>query len=301
MSVDLLKSALEATDILILSSDETVRHLFENAGFRRIRTIRQNMEDALKIIMAGQCDVIILDDLFLEEKTLDFIRALRAGDYGENICLPIVILISDASQEIGLEAVHVGADDVVLKPLSVNDVNKRMRALLTRDLLYVVTESYVGPNRRSAERTNPKKDNLVSIPNAMRMKAEGHQETMAKISELMSDANRAINNISATLEGEVIQKLINEAIAHPDNFQPTLRKLRPLVKSFSQKLAHTDFEHIGDLCKLITEIVGEIRGPIDSKNTEILSLTSQALRLSFEDDKQSKDAAAEIIMLLKKR
>lgn len=301
MSQDLLQAALEATDILILSQDRTVRHLFENAGFRHINTIRKELEDALSVIQAGQCDVVILDDLFLQENTLDFIKQVRGGNYGENICLPIVILISDPSSELGMDAVNAGADDVVLKPLSVNDVNKRMKALLTRDLLYVVTAHYVGPNRRSASRTDPEKDNLVSIPNALRMKAEGYQETAAQISELMSDANRTIHNISAVLDGEIIRKLIDEAVQNPDDFQPALKRLRPLVQTFSQKVAQTDYKHIGDLCNLLTEIISEIKGPSDSKNNEILSLASQALHLSFENDSKSKAAAAEIIALLKKR
>lgn len=300
MSKDLLKASLQATDILILSRDNTVRHLFENAGFRRIRTVRQDLDEGLRIISDGQCDMVVLDDLFLEEKTLKFIQDVRSGKCGVNICLPIVILISDPTNELGRNAVHAGADDVVLKPLSVNDVNKRMSALLTRELLYVVTENYIGPNRRSPERTDPKKDNLVSIPNTMRMKAEGYRETEIQITELMSEANRAIQNISAALDGEIIQNLINEAIANPEEFQSILQKIRPLAAAFAQKVEQTDFKHIGDLCNLLTEIISEMEGPSDSKSTEILALVGQALQLSFKDDVQSKAAAAEIIALLKK-
>jgi len=300
MSKDLLKAALQATDILIISRDSTIRHLFENAGFRRIKTVRQDLDEALNVMLAGQCDLVVLDDLFLEEKTLDFIQEVRAGDHGVNICLPVVILISDPSEELARNAVGVGADDVVLKPLSVNDVNKRMTALLTRELLYVVTENYIGPNRRSPERTDPKKDNLVSIPNTMRMKAEGYRETEIQIAELMSEANRTIHNISAALDGEVIQKLINEAIANPKEFQTILKKIHPLAAAFAQKVEQTDFSHIGDLCNLLMDIISEMEGPSDSKHTEILALVSQALQLSFQDDVQSKAAAAEIIALLKK-
>lgn len=301
MSIELLKSSLEATNVLILSQDETVRHLFENAGFRHIQTIRQNFDRAVDVISSGECDIVILDDLFANIDIISFITKVRGSEYGDNFCLPVVVLISDVKDNLARDVINAGVDDVVLKPLSVNDVNKRMRALLKRELLYVVLADYIGPNRRSAERTNPEKDNLVTVPNTLKMKAKGHQETTEEIDELMSEANKAINKKSAALDGEIIQQLIKQAISSPDEFQAAVSRLRPLVHSFAKKSAQSDQEHISDLCILLNDIVGLITGVNDGENIELLTLVGQALHLSFEEDKKSKDAAIEIISLIKKR
>gem|GEM_PF-6225578 len=301
MAVDLLKSSLEANNILILSQDETVRHLFENAGFRHIQTIRQDFERVEKTLISAECDIVILDDLFENIDIISFITKVRNAEYGENFCLPVVVLISDAKDNLARDYIHAGVDDVVLKPLSVNDVNKRMKALLARELQYVVLPEYIGPNRRSAKRTDPEKDNLVVVPNTLKMKAEGHLATTEKIEKLMSEASKEINSKSAILDGEIIQQLIKDAISRPKDFQPTVRRLRPLVRSFAKKMAQTEHEHISDLCILLNDIVGLIKGPEDAENTEILALVGQALHLSFEKDKKSKDAAVEIITLIKSR
>ena len=117
----------------------------------------------------------------------------------------------------------------------------------------------------------------------------------------MSEASRKINSKSAILDGEIIQQLIKDAISKPKEFQSTVRRLRPLVRSFAKKMAQTEHEHISDLCVLLNDIVGLIKGTEDAENTELLALVGQALHLSFEKDKKSKDAAVEIIMLIKSR
>ncbi|MEH6402643.1 MAG: hypothetical protein V7750_04675 [Sneathiella sp.] len=301
MPVDLLKSSLEATNILILSQDETVRHLFENAGFRHIQMVRQDLEKAERAMSASECDIVIVDDIFANIDIISFITKVRNSEYGENFCLPVVVLISDVKDNLARDFINAGVDDVVLKPLSVNDVNKRMKALLARELLYVVLPDYIGPNRRSAERTNPKKDNLVAVPNALKMKAEGYLKTSEQIEELMSEANKKINSKSAVLDGEIIQQLIKDAISKPKEFEATVRRLRPLVRSFAKKMAQTEHEHISDLCILLNDIVGLMGGGDDTENIEILTLVGQALHLSFEEDKKSMDTAAEIISLIKSR
>jgi len=301
MVTKILNASKASVNILILSPNDTVRHLFENAGFNHIKTVRQNFDEALKIITVDHCDVVVIDDIFLDEDTVDFIKAVRSGKHGKNIFLPIITLISDARSELARNAINVGADDVVIKPLSVNDINRRMTALLNRDLLYVVNANYIGPNRHSAERTDAARDSLISVPNALRMKADGFLESNTRITKLIQEASRDISNRSATLDGEIIQSLINEVVANPEEAGPTLSQLNPLVHSFAQKLEQTDFHHISELCNILMDILSVIVGSKVTQDIEILSLVGQALKLSFENSSKSNAAASEIIALIKQR
>ena len=84
------------------------------------------------------------------------------------IFLPVISLVSSNDEKAITAGIEAGADDVVVKPLSVNIINSRIGGLLKRKMQYVVTPEYIGPARHPDERTGALKVRLIDVPNIMR-------------------------------------------------------------------------------------------------------------------------------------
>ena len=165
---DILKSALEVTNTVILSGDSSTNLLFKNAGFRKVEILKTNLNRALVHITSDTCDLLVLEEIFDDEPTAPIIRGIREGKIGDNIFLPVISLVSSNDEKAITAGIEAGADDVVVKPLSVNIINSRIGGLLKRKMQYVVTPEYIGPARPPDERTGALKDRLIAVPNIMR-------------------------------------------------------------------------------------------------------------------------------------
>lgn len=296
-----LVAALESTDVMILSNDPNIRYLFENTGFRHILTVRSDSPKVKEVIAKEQCDLIVLDDQFYGEDTISFIKRLRNGEIGANIFLPVITLVSLTAIETANAIIDVGSDDVVIKPLSVNDIKRRVNALLRRNIQYVVTSSYIGPNRRDEKRTDPIKDKLIEIPNTLKVKADGYLETRMEIHNKIQDAHKEVNNTRISIEGAEIQSLIAFATANAKNFNSGIAKIKPLALDFTSRLANTDYKHISEMCAMLNAVVEKISGFDDKENIEMLQLIGNAIALTFQDDDQSRKNSQEVIMLVKQK
>lgn len=94
MKNDILKSALEVTNTVILSGDSSTNLLFKNAGFRKVEIFKTNLNRALVHITSDTCDLLVLEEIFDDEPTAPIIRGIREGKIGDNIFLPVISLVS---------------------------------------------------------------------------------------------------------------------------------------------------------------------------------------------------------------
>jgi DNA-binding response OmpR family regulator len=295
---DFLKAAMESADLLVLSSDSNVLHLFQNAGFRHIEVVRNGFEKVTEVLAEDKCDLLIIDDGFDEAGAAKFIKKIRHGQFGENIFLPIVTLLSSNDMAAVGGTINAGSDDVVVKPLSVDIINSRIIALLKRTVQYVVTQDYIGPNRRPKERTQDK-DNLVDIPNALRAKSQGHHDISTDLNAKIKAANDKINEQRVSVQGDQINQLITLSVADAKRFDLGMKKIKAVSSEFTDRLARTDFAHVSELCRMLNVVVDEIRGIDDKKNVELLLLMGRSISLSFKDDIQAKQSAMEAVGLIK--
>lgn len=301
MNNDLLKSALEVTNTVILSGDSSTNLLFKNAGFKKVEIFKTNLNRALVHITSDTCDLLVLEKTFDDKPTIPIIRGIREGKIGDNIFLPIITLLSSDDEKAITAGIEAGADDVVVKPLSVNIINSRIGGLLRRKMQYVVTPEYIGPARRPEEQTGAGKDQLIDVPNVMRAKSEGHDEVVAQIREEVQSASLDINNRRVTLQGDQIDGLITQLVAEPEKFDPLIGNIRKVAQEFTDRLKGTDFSHIGELCRMLEKVTDELTGVDDTRNIEILVLLGQAISLSFKDDETSRNRALEMAELIKKK
>lgn len=298
---NILKSAMEITNTVVLSADSNINLLFRNAGFRNVEVFRTNLNRALLHITSGTCDLLVLDDIFDNKPTIPIIREVREGKIGDNIFMPIISVISTTDEKEIKKRIEAGADDVVVKPLSVNIVNSRIGGLLSRKMQYVVTPDYIGPARRPEEKTGSLKEQLIDVPNILRAKSEGHQEVIAKVRDEIQRASININERRVSLQGDQIRDLIARLVAEPSEFQPLIKNIRKVAKEFTARLKDSNLFHVSELCQMLNKVIAELSGVDDKQNIELLTLLGQAISLSFKEDEASRVQALEMADLIKSK
>ncbi len=116
--------------VLVVDDEPAVRRALERA--LRLEnhdvSLAENGEQALDVLARGATDAVILDVLMPRLDGLEVCRRLRkAGDRTPGLMLTARDAIDDR-----VEGLDVGADDYLVKPFALRELQARLRALLRR-------------------------------------------------------------------------------------------------------------------------------------------------------------------------
>ncbi|WP_312269228.1 two-component system response regulator PmrA [Pseudescherichia sp.] len=84
--------------------------------------------EAMLSLASGHYSLIVLDLGLPDEDGLDLLQRLRR----EKVCLPVLILTARDTVEDRISGLDAGADDYLIKPFALEELNARIRALLRR-------------------------------------------------------------------------------------------------------------------------------------------------------------------------
>ena len=102
-----------------------IRYNLEKERFRVIST--GDAESGLQLARKAKPDLIILDIMLPKMDGLDFLRQLR-----KESMVPVMFLTAKRSEVDRILGLKLGADDYVVKPFSVGELNARVEAVLRR-------------------------------------------------------------------------------------------------------------------------------------------------------------------------
>lgn len=118
-------------ELLLVDDSRTMRMLVQRAirqaGFNGITFIEaENGIDALQKLTTHSPKLILSDWNMPEMSGIDFLRNLRS----QNIRIPFGFITSEGSKEIRDLAMHAGADFLLTKPFTPEDVYSSLHPLL---------------------------------------------------------------------------------------------------------------------------------------------------------------------------
>lgn len=120
------------TSILVVEDEaplaELLRYNLEAAG--HAVTACATGEDAELLLAEGRFDLILLDWMLPGVSGIEVCRRLRAR--GETKTIPILMLTARGEEADRVRGLTTGADDYVVKPFSVSELQARVMALLRR-------------------------------------------------------------------------------------------------------------------------------------------------------------------------
>jgi CheY-like chemotaxis protein len=196
--------SLETAKVVFVDRDEANRKLLDDTlreiGFRHIAACDTLGQFAV-IIGIENPDLVFIDIDAQSDAAYQAIRGLRDGEIGENPFVVVVALTGRPDVESVEAALAAGADDMVVKPISVLALQQRIVTQIDSRKEFIATADYLGPDRRAEIRDLDDAD-LVSIvvPNALRFAATGD-----------ASAAPSAERIQETLHNLSIQKFFHLA------------------------------------------------------------------------------------------
>lgn len=149
-------------------------------GMRRVRTFAR-MDDLVNAIKEAPPDLLIAS-ADIDTKMFDAVRDIRNFKIGKNPFLMISLLVSAESQGAIKRAILAGADDVMIKPVAPGKMLDRVAHVTMNRLPFIVTNDYLGPERRKAGDPRPSHIRQLNVVNTLKAKVEGKPMSMAELS-----------------------------------------------------------------------------------------------------------------------
>lgn len=119
------------TAILIVDSIKVVRDLLKGTlkqlGFKDMDEA-ENGKRALQMLREEDFDLVVTDLRMPDMTGLDLLKEIKGDPALKHI--PVVILTSEAKKEYILESIRSGASDYILKPFTLEDMRKRLSAVV---------------------------------------------------------------------------------------------------------------------------------------------------------------------------
>jgi two-component system, OmpR family, phosphate regulon response regulator PhoB len=123
---------MAAANILVVEDEDALATLLqynlEKEGYRV--TLAGDGEEAMTLASEQAPDLVVLDWMLPKVSGIEVCRRLRARSETRN--LPIIMLTARGEESDRIRGLDTGADDYVVKPISMTELAARIRAVLRR-------------------------------------------------------------------------------------------------------------------------------------------------------------------------
>ena len=269
----------------------TIRDVLHGIGFQAIEDFG-DLNNARRRIPDLMPDLLILDLDHDREGVCNIVRKIRQGLLGGN---PFPVIIMHTWQPLGEtigSAMNAGADDIIGMPISVRLLSERIENMIFNRKDFVVTTSYVGPDRRVNERSSAGAISSFAVPNGLRHKATG--DASAAVSD------EFIRGTNQTIAEHRLQRLttqINELTTGLETANATSGAVVTLPKDQLEQLSgllgqitgHLEAQGTANMLELAFSMRGVMTHLLESSNPtprqlKLLTLHGQAVAATLRDD-----------------
>ena len=87
-----------------------------------------NLSSAYDYVAVSKFDIILLDIMLPDGDGRDFLKKIRK----QNITIPVIVMTARSEVSDKIDLLDIGADDYVIKPFDLNELEARCRAVLRR-------------------------------------------------------------------------------------------------------------------------------------------------------------------------
>ena len=266
----------------VASHRNATRAALYTLGFRNIETV-PTLEALNEVIWRGEPDLALCESQGNDAELCDLVQNLRQGHSGHaNPFLVIIVTAWEKTHTLVSRVINSGADDLILRPFSVNQLKTRIDTHVERRKHFVITHDYVGPDRRS----DPSRVSTVEPflpPNSLKMKAKdglSATEIQAKLQRELRLAKEELN--AEKLRRDAFQICILwRLLQEPDDpgMAMHLAKLANLANSVAKRCRMTEFEMAQEWCNSIQAAVEGLHFGVD-RNASMHLLGHAALSLN---------------------
>lgn len=142
--------------VLLIDDNTFMRMLLRDVlvalGFK-VDNIRfaSDGQDALQTLRDFRFDFIVCDINMTPMNGKQFTKRSRTAAETWEPAIPIIICTGHAEIDHIRDARDVGADEILRKPITVQNIYERIRAIIERPRPFIEADNYMGPDRRRQE------------------------------------------------------------------------------------------------------------------------------------------------------
>ncbi len=275
--------------------------LFAN-GFRGI-TDCHSVDKLQECLTDSSVDVMLCDVELPGGDFCDTIHRMRHHTLGVN---PFVLTLATSNEPTVGQVKRVidsGVDDLLVKPLSIELLLDRLTFLAKSRKPFVVTHDYIGPDRRKAPRPGEgQKTELIEVPNPLRSKALGYEDT-AVLQRMIDVAAKRLNEEKMRRYAVQVNFLVQRVTQFfngegtRDQCQSDMERLLFVGEDLTRRLNGANFGHVGELAQSLVaraeQLAGNEQIP-DQRDIDLLQKLSDSITKAFSSEKNTSQVAKQI-------
>ncbi|MPY69186.1 MAG: response regulator [Alphaproteobacteria bacterium] len=299
------KASFDRIDLMLVTpktqNNGSLRQSLSDLEFREMR-MGSEMADIVQALDARAPDLLITDGDLPDGDVCELIGEIRHGKIGGDPFMPVIVTTWSPSNELVQRVVNCGADDLLVQPASRGQLGARVEALTFRRKPFVVTASYIGPDRRKEIRPGDNSARLIEVPNVLRAKAVG-DESVIEVQRTIDRLRVEINHSKLKSNAEFVSRLIEylvAGIADPaagNSMSARLASLVTTAEDIVWRVGNTRFAHVAKLGRTLIQVARRIRsdgGKPSVTDIKLLPKLALSIRLAFEDSAEAAAAAEKI-------
>jgi len=253
------------------------RHLTRNGlftmGFREV-DVPVTVAELRRALELGDFDLALLDVTEDETEICALVHDMRHGRLGRNPFMVVVMTTWNQRGDLVRRVIDCGADDLLVRPLSIGQLKSRIALQVEARKNFVVTSNYIGPDRRRDQSRKSGDEALIKVPNSLQSKARDGVLSGPSASE--------ITEVRASID----RKRIEQAAFH---VAITCKLITELAQSGSLDAALQ--QEVGQLMQTIADLRPRLVAP----GFELVAMFSEGLAKAGDDLKSAlarQDSAA---------
>ena len=230
-------SILKNITILYAEDEKDLREVTHQIlkGFTKKQYVAQNGQEGLELFKAHEkeIDLIITDVNMPILNGLDMVKEIKKI----NINIPIIVATAFSNKEYLLEAIDIGVDKYVLKPI---DIAK---------LLQVMSQSLIYHELKDLHT-----DNLTNLPNRNKLNKDLDENNIELMALLDIDEFSTINDLFGEKIGDtILYELANKIKSYFDEEKYFIYRMEADKFAIVAKQNNQDIEEFYQLCKTFTD------------------------------------------------
>jgi len=270
--------------VALCETHPALRSGFQTALYRRDMRDMEVCKDSAALLTLLNSQIVDLVVCATDLPGLDFcdlMQQIRHGTIGRNPFTLVLATVGDATIDDIRRVINAGVDRVVRKPMSMGDMVACVNALAASRKPFVATESYVGPSRRAANRSDRDTGEVMEVPNTLCAKLggevqEGHLEHL--IGKGMSSLTRLRAHNSCLAISRSVQRIAQHFQRNGQGrITNELQRLVSMSEAIDRRYRGTANAHLSEVAVSLSLLV-EVLNSLPPESTRNLTVTVELLQ-----------------------
>lgn len=257
----------------------SIRTPLISAGFE----VPESASDVGKLreaLSGTDVDLLICDLQLPGEGLYEVVRDIRHGKLGHEPYMVIIGTSAQSGETVVRRAINAGIDDVLLKPLTVSRLLDRIEHIARNRKPFVVTPTYVGPDRRHGDRRPQSKAEAAVMYEAPNPLSQGgaSREAIARLREAISHTARIpwedrLRSVMLRLLG-TMEDIVEDLAHHgrTDANADLLRQLVGQIQALQDAVTDQDQDTIRKASEAIATAIDELSRETDPGHADEIRL-----------------------------